>query len=62
MIQSGNPKRLHVLASFFSEDSIATEQGYHGRFKAHRLHGEWFAPHPDILAEIARFTTPHCEG
>lgn len=21
---------------------------------AHRLHGEWFAPHPDILAEIDR--------
>jgi hypothetical protein len=56
MIQSGNPKRLRVLASFFSDDSIATEQAYHDRFAAHRLHGEWFAPHPDILAEIARLT------
>lgn len=30
------------------------ERAYHKQFKAHRLHGEWFAPHPDILAEIAR--------
>lgn len=30
------------------------EYAYHQRFAAHRLHGEWFAPHPDILAEIDR--------
>lgn len=30
------------------------EREYHKRFAAHRLHGEWFAPHPDILAEIER--------
>lgn len=29
------------------------EEVYHAQFAAHRLHGEWFAPHPDILAEIA---------
>ena len=27
---------------------------YHTRFAAHRAEGEWFAPHPDILAEIER--------
>ena len=54
VIQSGNPKRLTVLASYFSDDPIAAEQAYHARFAAHRLHGEWFAPHPDILSEIAR--------
>lgn len=38
------------------------ERAYHAMFKAHRLHGEWFEPHPDILAEIARLTpTPHKE-
>lgn len=31
-----------------------TEGRYHDRFAAHRLHGEWFARHPDILAEIER--------
>lgn len=29
----------------------------HQRFAAHRLHGEWFEPHPDILAEIAQLQT-----
>lgn len=27
---------------------------YHHRFKEHRIEGEWFSCHPDILAEIAR--------
>ncbi len=26
------------------------------RFYSARLEGEWFAPHPDILAEIARLS------
>lgn len=30
------------------------EFAYHARFAEHRLHGEWFEPHPDILAEIER--------
>ena len=32
------------------------EQAYHIRFAEHRLHGEWFAPHPDLLAEIERLS------
>jgi hypothetical protein len=36
----------------------ALERSYHVRFAAHRLHGEWFERHPDILAEIARLTLP----
>lgn len=32
---------------------ISTEHDYHMLFAAHRLHGEWFTPHPDILAEVA---------
>lgn len=27
---------------------------YHAQFAPHRLHGEWFDPHPDIIAEITR--------
>lgn len=30
------------------------ENLYHNRFHDHRLHGEWFSRHPDILAEIDR--------
>jgi hypothetical protein len=40
------------------EGQVSVERAYHKRFKAHRLHGEWFAPHPDILAEIARLARP----
>jgi hypothetical protein len=28
------------------------ERELHAQFSAHRLHGEWFTPAPDILAEI----------
>ena len=34
----------------------ALEGMYHQAFAAHRIAGEWFEPHPDILAEIARLT------
>ncbi|CAB5222816.1 Meiotically up-regulated gene 113 [uncultured Caudovirales phage] len=37
-----------------AEGGCRIERDYHIRFAEHRLHGEWFAPHPDILAEIAR--------
>lgn len=33
---------------------LDAEYRYHHRFRAHRLNGEWFSPHPDILAEIER--------
>jgi hypothetical protein len=33
------------------------EPVYHWWFAEHRLEGEWFAPHPDILAEIDRLNT-----
>lgn len=32
---------------------ISTESDYHRLFEDYRLHGEWFSPHPDILAEVA---------
>lgn len=53
-IQVGSPIPLSILA--LVEGGPKLEKGYHRRFAAHRLHGEWFAPHPDILAEIERLT------
>jgi hypothetical protein len=38
------------------------EAAYHFQFAPHRLHGEWFAPHPDILSEIERLNTPTMLG
>lgn len=47
-----NAYPLTVWASL--EGPMKLEREYHARFKEHRLHGEWFARHPDILAEIDR--------
>ena len=58
-LQTGSPVALRLLA--FIAGGYDAEQGYHARFAAHRLHGEWFAPHPDILAEITRLA-PHDGG
>ena len=42
---------LTCLASF--EGTIRDEAEMHARFAAHRLHGEWFAPAPEILSHVA---------
>lgn len=42
---------LSCLASF--EGTIKDEQAMHARFAAHRLHGEWFSPAPELLSHIA---------
>jgi hypothetical protein len=55
-LQCGNPARLSVLATAPGRSHLEAE--YHRRFAAHRLHGEWFERHPDILAEIARLSSP----
>lgn len=51
-IQTGYPHKLRVLA--VREGGVAVERAYHDLFAAHRLQGEWFERHPDILAEIKR--------
>jgi hypothetical protein len=50
-LQCANPRKLELLAVTLDG---RREADYHRQFAAHRLHGEWFAPHPDILAEIER--------
>ena len=55
-MQTGCPKKIVVLCAL--EGSAWLERFYHRKFAAHRLHGEWFDPHPDILAEIERLRTP----
>ena len=47
---------LRILA--VADHGIFAEMRYHSRFAEHRLEGEWFTRHPDILAEIARLTPP----
>jgi hypothetical protein len=45
---------LPLVVHATADGPPSLEREYHKRFAVHRLHGEWFTPHPDILAEIKR--------
>lgn len=51
-LQCGSPVPLEVFAT--RPGGYDRESAYHMQFAAHRLHGEWFSPAPEILAEIDR--------
>ncbi len=51
-LRTASPVWLEVLA--VRHGGEAREAVYHEQFAADRLHGEWFARTPAILAEIAR--------
>lgn len=55
-LQTGHFETLHIRA--ITVGGLAQERIYHDTFRAHHQRGEWFAPHPDILAEIERLATP----
>lgn len=55
MFQLSSPVPVAILALRCGGRDV--EQAYHHQFSEHRLHGEWFKPHPDILAEIERLNT-----
>ena len=50
-LECGSPFPLRVLKTIPGDAKV--ERSLHDRFAAHRLRGEWFAPHPDLLAFIA---------
>lgn len=50
-LQTAHPYKLQVLAA--SCGSREYEKALHGRFGHLRLEGEWFEPHPDLMAFIA---------
>jgi hypothetical protein len=51
-LRSASPIPLDILAT--CPGGEARETAYHFQFDEHRLHGEWFERHHDILAEIER--------
>lgn len=51
-LQTAHPTKLNLLT--VTTGGQEAERAYHKQFAAHRLHGGWFDPHPDILAEIER--------
>lgn len=54
-LQTAHPYPLKIVC-LVKGGGAELEAHYHERFAAHRLHGEWFEPHEEILAEIARLT------
>ena len=56
--QLKNDPRHGQPARFLCSTPCAShEVRYHRLFERWRVEGEWFAPHPDILAEIERLTS-----
>jgi hypothetical protein len=52
ILQTAHWTKLSIVA--MAEGTLSDESAFHRRFANHRLHGEWFDRHPDILAEIDR--------
>ncbi len=61
-LQCGNPRELLILG--WIEAPARLEPVLHSHLSAHRLTGEWFEPHPDVLdaltACVAVFGKPEC--
>jgi hypothetical protein len=55
-LRGQSPVALTLLATV--RGGRVREHQYHDQFAAHRLHGEWFSPAPEINAEIARIKGP----
>lgn len=53
-LRRDTPGGLELLARI--NGGAERESYYHRLFEAHRLNGEWFARHPDIIAEIERLS------
>lgn len=54
-LQTAHPYKLQVLAT--SRGNREYEKALHARFARLRLEGEWFEPHPDLLAFISILPT-----
>ena len=50
-LQTGHPYKLKLLATLPGNRDY--EKSLHERFAAFRLEGEWFQPHPDLIAFIS---------
>jgi hypothetical protein len=51
-LQTGSGVQLRVLHEI--RGGAIEEQGFHGALRQHRIKGEWFKPHPEVLDCNAR--------
>lgn len=58
-LQIGSPIEIRILA--VEPGGVAEEKAYHRRFASSRMHGEWFARTPELLAHIGHLneTSPY---
>lgn len=52
-LQTGHSEPLRLLVTTTGGDEL--EKALHRRLSSHRLRGEWFSPHVEVLAEIDTF-------
>lgn len=55
-LQTGCPHPMKLLASVPGGPS--DERGLHAKLRRHRVSGEWFNPHIEVLALVERATSP----
>lgn len=51
-IRVGCPLRLQLLAHMPGDEDI--ERALHRKLATHRVQGEWFEPHADVMAEVEK--------
>ncbi len=51
ILQNGYPEKLKVLG--FIQGTKETEETIHTELQKHRINGEWFEPHPEVLKKVA---------
>lgn len=56
-LQVSTPDKLTLLCT--APGGVQAEAKLHRRFASYRLRGEWFAAHPDILAEVERIKSEY---
>lgn len=56
-LQCGNHETLTLLAR--TPGRASDEKRLHTRFAEHHIRGEWFKPHADILALVAKAKSAH---
>lgn len=56
-LQPGNPERLRIIG-VIRDAGREQERNLHFKFRASRMHGEWFEPSPELLAFIESTALP----
>lgn len=52
-LQTGHSEQLRLLVTTTGGDEL--EKSLHQKLRSHRLRGEWFSPHAEVLAEVDDF-------